>query len=104
MEPAGLAIGVVGLTGQLAKVAMDCYKIFDEMNDAGSTYDEVLHGLYTQGLRLKRWEEAWGFWGDTNHQIVAVFASIDELKAKYGIVVKKELKLEGEFEGEKRKA
>ncbi|KAF8416892.1 hypothetical protein EV426DRAFT_703238 [Tirmania nivea] len=122
MEPAGLAIGVVGLTGQLAKVAMDCYKIFDEMNDAGSTYDEILHGLRTQGLLLKRWEEAWGFGGGTNHQrldlgdcryryataslarIVAVFASVNELKAIYGIMVKKDSTLEGDAEGEKRKA
>ncbi|KAF8417571.1 hypothetical protein EV426DRAFT_358606 [Tirmania nivea] len=122
MEPASLAIGVVGLTGQLAKVAMDCYKIFDKMNDAGSTYDEILHGLRTQGLLLKRWEEAWGFGGDTNHQrldpgdcryryataslarIVAVFASVNELKAIYGIMVKKDSKLEGDAEGEKRKA
>ncbi|KAF8416896.1 prion-inhibition and propagation, helo domain-containing protein [Tirmania nivea] len=107
MEPAALTIGVVGLTGQLAKAATECYKIFDDMNDVGSTCDAILHGLRTQGLLLKRWEHAWGFGSGSNHQqldpgdfryryataslakIVAVFASIDKLQAKYGIVVKK---------------
>jgi len=108
MEPTGLTIGVVGLTGQLAKVAMDCYKIFDDMSDVGSTYDAILHELRTQGLLLKGWEQAWGFGSGTNQQqlepedyryryvtaslarIVAVFASVDKLQAKYGVVVKKE--------------
>jgi len=58
MEPAGLTIGVVGLTGQLAKAAMDCYRIFDDMNVVGSTHDAILHELRTQGLLLKKWEQA----------------------------------------------
>ena len=66
MEPVGLTIGVVGLAGQLTKTAIDCYKILDNMNDVGPTYDAILHELRTQGLRLRRWEEAWGFGGDTN--------------------------------------
>ena len=37
MEPVGLAIGVVGLTGQLAKTAMNSCKVFDDMNDVGTT-------------------------------------------------------------------
>jgi len=108
MELAGLTIGVVSLTGQLAKAAMDCYKIFDDMSDVSSTYDAILHELRTQGLLLKRWELAWGFGSGGNQQrldpgdyryrystaslarIVAVFASVDKLQAKYGIVVKKE--------------
>jgi len=108
MEPAGLTIGVIGLAGQLTKAAMDCYKIFDNMRDVGSTYDTILHGLRTQGLLLKRWEEAWGFGGDDNQQrlqpgdyryryataslarIVAVFSSAEKLQERYGIVVKKE--------------
>jgi len=109
MEPASFTIGVVGLAGQLTKAAMDCYKIFDNMNDVGSTYDAILHELRTQGLLLKRWEEAWGFGGDSNQQqrlqpgdyryryataslarIVAVFSSAEKLQQKYGIVVKKE--------------
>jgi len=108
MEPAGLTIGVVGLAGQLAKAAMDCYKIFDNMREVGSTYDTILHGLRTQGLLLKRWEEAWGFAGDSNQQrlqpgdyryryataslarIVAVFSSVEKLHERYGIVVKKD--------------
>jgi len=109
MESAGLAIGVVGLAGQLTKAAMDCYKIFDNMNDVGPTYDVILHELCTEGLRLRRWKQAWGFGGDANQQqglqpedwryryataslarIVAVFASAKELKERYGIVEKKE--------------
>jgi len=108
MEPASFAIGVVGLAGQLTKAAMDCYKIFDNMNDVGSTYDAILHELRTQGLLLKRWEEAWGFGGGDSQQqlqpgdyryryatatlarIVAVFSSVEKLQERYGIVVKKE--------------
>ena len=108
MDPAGFAIGVVGLTGQLAKAAMDCYKIFDNMNDVGSTYDEILHKLRTQGILLKEWEKDWGFGGDSHQprldprdykyryatatlaRIVAVFASFDKLQAKYGVVITKE--------------
>jgi len=103
MESASLAIGVVGLAGQLTKAAMDCYKIFDNMRDVGSTYDAILHELRTQGLLLKRWDEAWGFGGDSNQQrlqpgdyryryataslarIVAVFSSAEKLRERYGI-------------------
>jgi len=120
MEPVGLTIGVVGLTGQLAKAATDCYKIFDDMNDVGSTYDAILHELRTQGLPLKKWEQAWGFGSDSDQprldsgdyryrystaslaRIVAVFASVDKLQAKYGIVIKKE-SIVVQASGEKRK-
>jgi len=109
MEPAGLTIGVVGLTGQLAKVAIDCYKIFDDMKNIGSTYDSILHQLRTQGFLLRGWEQAWGLGRDSIHRrldpgdyryryataslarIVAVFGSVDELQARYGIVAQKEL-------------
>jgi len=109
MEPASFTIGVVGLAGQLTKAAMDCYKIFDNMRDVGSTYDAILHELRTQGLLLQRWEEAWGFGGDDNQQqrlqpgdyryryataslarIVAVFSSAEKLQERYGIVGKKD--------------
>jgi len=103
METAGLSLGVIGLTGQLIKAAMDCYQIFDDMSDVGTTYDYILHKLRTEGLRLKRWEDAWGLGNDwqldpqdyryryataTLARVVAVFASVDKLQAKYGIVVK----------------
>ncbi|KAF8418124.1 prion-inhibition and propagation-domain-containing protein [Terfezia claveryi] len=106
MEPVGLTIGVIGLAGQLTKAATDYYKIFDDMSDVGTTYDSILHKLRTEGLRLKGWEEAWGL-GDDNNQrrldpkdyryryatatlarIVAAFASVEKLQAKYGIAVK----------------
>jgi len=109
MEPAGLTIGVVGLAGQLTRAAIDCYKIFDNMNDVGSTYDAILHGLRTQGFLLKRWEQAWGFGGDSSKQqrlqpgddryryataslarIVAVFSSAERLQERYGILMKEE--------------
>jgi len=120
MEPASFTIGVVGLAGQLTKAAVDCYKIFDNMSDVGSTYDAILHELRTQGLLLKRWEEAWGFGGDSHQQrlqpgdyryryataslarIVAVFSSAEKLQERYGIVVKKESFSVGNG-GEKRK-
>jgi len=114
MELAGFTIGVVGLAGQLAKAAMDCYKIFDGVSNVGSTYDAILHQLRTQGLLLKGWEQAWGFGSDLNQQqrldpgdyryryataslarIVAVFASVDKLQAKYGIVVQESIAIGG---------
>ncbi|RPB23405.1 hypothetical protein L211DRAFT_825248 [Terfezia boudieri ATCC MYA-4762] len=106
MDPAGITIGVVSLTVQLAKAAADYYKIFDDMSDVGTTYDSSLHKLRTEGLRLKGWEEAWGLGNDVRQgrlnpedyryryatatlaRIVAAFASVDKLQAKYGIIVK----------------
>ncbi|KAF8446937.1 P-loop containing nucleoside triphosphate hydrolase protein [Terfezia claveryi] len=106
LDPIGITIGVIGLAGQLAKAATDYYKIFDDMSDVGTTYDSVLHQLRTEGLRLKGWEEAWGLGNDNNQRrldpkdyryryatatlarIVAAFASVDKLQAKYGIAVK----------------
>ena len=111
MDSAGFPIGVVGLTRQLAKATIEYYKIFDNMNDVGSSYDASLHDLRTQGLLLKGWEQAWGF-GNSNYshqqqrldpgdyryryatatlaRIVAVFASVDKLQAKYGVVMTRE--------------
>jgi len=86
---------------------MGCYKIFDDMNDVGSTYDTILHELRTHELLLQRWEQVCVFGSDSHQQrldagdyryrystpslarIVAVFASVDNLQAKYGIGVKK---------------
>ena len=121
MDPAGFAIGVVGLTGQLAKAAMDCYRIFDNMNDVGSAYDGILHDLRTQGLLLKGWEQAWGFGSDSHQQqrldpgdyryryataslarIVAVFVSVDKLHAKYGVAAKKESTTMGPGGGQRK--
>jgi len=108
MEIASLTIGIASLAVQLTKAAIDWYKNFDNMNDVGSTYDTILHGLRTQGLLLKRWEEAWGFGGDSNQprlqpgdyryryataslaRIVAVFSSVEKLQERYGIVVEQE--------------
>jgi len=120
MEAASLTLGVVGLTIQLTKAALDCYKIFDSMNNVDSTYDAILHELRIQGLQLKRWEQAWGFGGDSNQQqqlqpgdyryryataslarIVAIFSSAEKLQERYGIVVEKE-PLSVETGGEER--
>jgi len=109
MEPASFTIGVVGLSIQLIKAAKDCYKIFDNMNDVGSTYDATPHRLRTQGLRLRRWEQAWGFGDDDNQEqrlqpddnryryataslarIVSVFSTAEKLKERYGIVGRNE--------------
>ena len=103
---AELAIGVIPLVMQLASASMECYKIFDDMSNAGDSYDLLLHDLRTQGLRLKKWEDAWGLQKDFDQQlldptdyqyataslarIVATFASIFKLQAEYGLVVEKE--------------
>ena len=117
MNQASLAIGILG---QLAKAAMDCYRIFDDMSDVGTTYDSMLHKLHTEGLRLRGWEEAWGLGNDeqgrldpedyryryataTLARIVAAFASIDKLQAKYGIAEKKADKSSQNLESEEPK-
>ena len=100
MEPAGLALGVVGLTGQLVKVSMEWYDIFTEMSDVGISHDSALHNLRTEALRLKQWEHAWGLGNiagsalDQNDyryryataslaRIVALFARVALLQSKY---------------------
>ena len=106
---AELAIGVIPLVMQQASASMECYKIFDDMSNAGDSYDSLLHDLRTQGLRLKGWEDAWGLQKDfgqqqldpTDHRyryataslarIVATFASIFKLQTEYGLVVEKEI-------------
>ena len=50
MEAAGLALGVVGLTGQLVKVSMEWHDIFAEMSDVGISHDSALHNLRTEAL------------------------------------------------------
>ncbi|KAF8474189.1 P-loop containing nucleoside triphosphate hydrolase protein [Kalaharituber pfeilii] len=103
MDPAGLAIGIAGLAGQLAKVSQEWSKIFSEMKEIGYAHDSVLHNLRTEGLRLKQWEQAWGLDQISSQQnqcidpnderyryavaslarIVAVFARVAELQAQY---------------------
>ena len=38
---AELAIGVIPLVIQLASASMECYKIFDDMSNAGDSYDSI---------------------------------------------------------------
>ncbi|KAF8474187.1 P-loop containing nucleoside triphosphate hydrolase protein [Kalaharituber pfeilii] len=103
MDLAGLAIGIAGLAGQLAKVSQEWSKIFSEMKEIGYAHDSVLHNLRTEGLRLKQWEQAWGLDQISSQQnqcidpnderyryavaslarIVAVFARVAELQAQY---------------------
>ncbi|KAF8461380.1 hypothetical protein BDZ91DRAFT_851079 [Kalaharituber pfeilii] len=103
MEAAGLAIGIVGLAGQLARISRECYAIFSQMKEIGNAHDAVLHDLQREGLRLKRWEHAWGLDSTSSQQsqcldpsderyrfavaslarIVAVFTKVVELQAIY---------------------
>ncbi|KAF8460959.1 hypothetical protein BDZ91DRAFT_411400 [Kalaharituber pfeilii] len=106
MELAASAAGLAGLTLQLAQVARDCANIYSEVKEVGYTHDSVLHNLRTEGLRLKRWEQAWGLDAgntpskqlqlDPNDErsryaaaglarIVYVFTKIAELQSKYQI-------------------
>ncbi|KAI5786969.1 hypothetical protein DFH27DRAFT_574567 [Peziza echinospora] len=103
MEPAGLAFGVVGLAAVLAKATKDCYIICSEMSEFGNAHDSLTHSLRTEGLRLKQWEEHWGFGvahgqrlDPNDHKyryavatlarIVALFSNLDKLQSKYGLV------------------
>ncbi|KAF8470650.1 hypothetical protein BDZ91DRAFT_791604 [Kalaharituber pfeilii] len=103
---AGLA-GLAGLTLQLAQVARECADIYSGVKEVGYTHDSILHSLRTEGLRLKRWEQAWGLdTGNTSSKqlqhldpnderyryaaaglarIVYVFTKIAELQSKYQI-------------------
>ncbi|KAF8455069.1 P-loop containing nucleoside triphosphate hydrolase protein [Kalaharituber pfeilii] len=107
MEAVGLAVGIVGLAEQLAKVSQEWSNIFSEMKEIGYAHDAVLHDLRTEGLRLKQWEQAWGL-DNTSVQlqrlqgldpkderyryavaclarIVSVFAKVAELQSRYQI-------------------
>ncbi|KAF8461700.1 hypothetical protein BDZ91DRAFT_736167 [Kalaharituber pfeilii] len=68
MEAVGLAIGIVGLAGQLAKVSQEWSNMFSEMKEIGYAHDSVLHDLRTEGFRLKRWEKTWGLDGTSSQQ------------------------------------
>ena len=50
---AEVALGVVPLVMQLASTSMQWYKIFDDINNVGDSYDSLLHDLRIQGLRLR---------------------------------------------------
>ncbi|KAF8445146.1 P-loop containing nucleoside triphosphate hydrolase protein [Kalaharituber pfeilii] len=103
-EAVGFAIGIVGLVVQLAEVSRECSNIFSQMEEIGEAQDIVLHNLRTEGLRLKQWEKAWGLDDTPNQQllqlldpnderytyavaslarIVAIFAKVAELQARY---------------------
>ena len=109
MEPAGLALGVVGLTGQLVKVSMEWYDIFTEMSDVGTSHDSALHNLRTETLRLKKWVHAYntaGFGLDPNDEhynyavgslarIVNLFERVALLQSKYANETSKRSRLLG---------
>ena len=114
---AEVATGGISLVMHLASASIECYKIFDDIGNAGESYDSLLHDLRTQGLRLKGWEEAWGFQKDFGPQqldptdnryryaiaslarIVATFESIFKLQAEYGLVVEKEKRKSSQSSG-----
>ena len=118
---AELALGVVPLVMQLASASTQCYKIFDDINNVGDSYDSLLHDLRTQGLRLKGWEDAWGLQNDFGQQrldptdyryryataslarIVETFANIFKLQAEYRLVLEKEEKSSQSLGNEARK-
>ena len=97
MEAAGLALGVVGLTGQLVRVSIEWCNIFTEMSDVSTSHDSALHNLRTEALRLKQWEHTYntvGFGLDQNDErygyavaslarIVDLFARVAPLLSKY---------------------
>ncbi|KAF8462069.1 hypothetical protein BDZ91DRAFT_850828 [Kalaharituber pfeilii] len=103
MEATGLAIGIIGLAGQLARVTQEWSNIFSEMKEIGYAHDCVLHDLRTEGFRLKQWEHAWGLDNTSSQQsqhldpsderyryaiaglarIVSVFTKVAELQAQY---------------------
>lgn len=102
-DPVGLAIGVVGLAGQLYQASMACYTIFSDVQDVGRDHDSFRWQLVTEQNRLMRWEKIWGVDSGTLNQrlhpsdyqyryavgtlarIVALFASSERLNSKYGL-------------------
>lgn len=102
-DPIGLAIGVVGLAGQLYQASMICYDIFSDVQDIGADHDSFQWHLTTEKNRLMRWEKMWGVHNGTLNQkldpsdyqyryavgtlarIVALFASAEGLNLKYGL-------------------
>ena len=65
MEVAGLAIGAVGLAGQLTKASIECYTIFSEIGEVGYSQDSILHEVQTEALRLRQWEQGWNLGSPT---------------------------------------
>lgn len=102
-DPVGLAIGVVGLAGQLYQASMVCYEIFSDVQDVGRDHDSFHWQLVTERNRLMRWEKIWGvdsgiltqrldpsdyqyrYAVGTLARIVALFASSEQLDSKYGL-------------------
>lgn len=102
MEPAGLAIGVVGLAGQLFKASIECYDILSDTNDFATDHDNFVWQLNTERHRLIGWEKTWGLSSGLNQKldpsdyryryvvgtlarIVSLLTSADSLSTKYGI-------------------
>lgn len=99
----GIATGVAGLAGQLLTASMQCYTIFSDAKDFSVDHDGFSWELETERERLMRWEAVWGVGsgglkqkldpGDRRYRyavgtlarILALFADVDNLSAKYGI-------------------
>lgn len=102
-DPVGLAIGVVGLAGQLYAASMACYEILSDVKDVGTDHDSFHWQLVTEKNRLMRWEKVWGvdsgilnqrfhpsdyqyrYAVGTLARVVALFASLERLNSKYGL-------------------
>lgn len=59
MEAAGLGIGVVGLVGQLLSASFKGYEFLGRVQTIGGDLGRFQWRVKDEGLRLKRWEEAW---------------------------------------------
>lgn len=97
------AFGVVGLAATLVQTTIACYGIFSDARDCGPDQSNFYWQLDTERHRLMRWETIWGINCDalerkldpkdyryryavgTLARIIALFAGVDNLGAKYGI-------------------
>lgn len=97
------AFGVIGLAATLLQTSIACYGIFSDARDCGADQNNFYWQLDTERHRLMRWETIWGINCDALEQkldpkdyryryavgtlarIIALFAGVENLGAKYGI-------------------
>lgn len=97
------AFGVIGLAATLLQTSIACYGIFSDARDCGADQSNFYWQLDTERHRLMRWETIWGINSNalerkldtkdyryryavgTLARIIALFAGVENLGAKYGI-------------------